>query len=212
MLFLFLLCNWLSPYLVIFLSSVMEELSKLSIFNCPWLWLNKMYLKKHKETIIPKVPITFLTAVFVMFVLQDMRSHRFAYKTEETHLDLVPLLSKLAFPLSHNAVSNFKTSSSHISKLCGIIIFLSYSSCFQMRTNKLNLQPRSDALFWRSVEFFESDDAAWRHCSHIHICQDTNVLLFAHRFKKLTFSRGRNRKVLDNSISIVFHSIVLWFD
>lgn len=66
-----------------------------------------------------------------MFALQDMRSHRFAYKTEESlDLDLVPLLSKLAFPLSHNAVSNFETSTSHISKLCGIhfpLILLVYT-------------------------------------------------------------------------------------
>ncbi|XP_075896695.1 myotubularin-related protein 1a isoform X2 [Nelusetta ayraudi] len=35
-------------------------------------------------------------------VCKDMRSHRFAYKTEESPLDLVPLLTGLAFPLSHS--------------------------------------------------------------------------------------------------------------
>lgn len=128
MLFLFLLCNGPSPNLVTSLSSVMEEISNWSTLTCPWLWLAKMYLKKHKETIIPTGPITFVAEIFVMFALQDMRSHRFAYKTEESHLDLVPLLSKLAFPLSHNAVSNFESSSSHVSKLSHWDYFPSYSS------------------------------------------------------------------------------------
>ena len=36
---------------------------------------------------------------------QDMRSPRFAYKTEESHPDVVELLAKHAFPLSHSLVS-----------------------------------------------------------------------------------------------------------
>lgn len=36
---------------------------------------------------------------------QDMRSHRFAYKTEEIHPDVVELLTNHAFPLSHSLVS-----------------------------------------------------------------------------------------------------------
>lgn len=37
--------------------------------------------------------------------LQDMRSPRFAYKTEESHPDVVEALAKHAFPLSHSLVS-----------------------------------------------------------------------------------------------------------
>lgn len=40
-------------------------------------------------------------------VHQDMRSPRFAYKTEESHPDVVEVLAKHAFPLSHNLVSHF---------------------------------------------------------------------------------------------------------
>lgn len=39
---------------------------------------------------------------------QDMRSPRFAYKTEKSHLDVVEVLAKHAFPLSHSLVSHFK--------------------------------------------------------------------------------------------------------
>ena len=36
---------------------------------------------------------------------QDMRSPRFAYKTENGPLDIVKMLTTHAFPLSHNLVS-----------------------------------------------------------------------------------------------------------
>uniref|UniRef100_A0A8C3AFN1 phosphatidylinositol-3,5-bisphosphate 3-phosphatase n=1 Tax=Cyclopterus lumpus TaxID=8103 RepID=A0A8C3AFN1_CYCLU len=43
-------------------------------------------------------------------VCKDMRSPRFAYKTEEGHPDVVELLAKHAFPLSHSLVSLTKHS------------------------------------------------------------------------------------------------------
>lgn len=42
---------------------------------------------------------------------QDMRSPRFAYKTEESHPDMVEVLAKHTFPLSHNLVSLIQTCS-----------------------------------------------------------------------------------------------------
>lgn len=41
----------------------------------------------------------------MVFLHQDMRSPRFAFKTENGQLDIVKMLTKHAFPLSHNLVS-----------------------------------------------------------------------------------------------------------
>lgn len=82
-----------------------------------------------------------------MFGLQDMRSHRFAYKTEESHLDLVPLLSKLAFPLSHNAVSNFIIS--HFKTLWDY--FFSYSLTMQREDKQCS---RAHDIKYTNVSLF----------------------------------------------------------
>jgi len=46
-----------------------------------------------------------LTCVSPPLMHQDMRSPRFAYKVEEGHPDVVELLAKHTFPLSHSLVS-----------------------------------------------------------------------------------------------------------
>lgn len=46
-----------------------------------------------------------LTFLQMLSLHQDMRSPRFAYKTEENHPDVVEVLAKHAFPLSHSLVS-----------------------------------------------------------------------------------------------------------
>lgn len=45
------------------------------------------------------------SASLTAFMLQDMRSPRFAYKMEESQPDVVEVLTKHAFPLSHSLVS-----------------------------------------------------------------------------------------------------------
>lgn len=47
---------------------------------------------------------TFLTLSLIFSLHQDMRSPRFAYKTEESYPDGLEALAKHAFPLSHDLV------------------------------------------------------------------------------------------------------------
>ncbi|KAF0045624.1 hypothetical protein F2P81_002153 [Scophthalmus maximus] len=52
-------------------------------------------------------------------VCKDMRSPRFAYKTEESHPDVVDALAKHTFPLSHNLVRLILMSdANHVTVLC----------------------------------------------------------------------------------------------
>uniref|UniRef100_A0AAQ5ZY01 Phosphatidylinositol-3,5-bisphosphate 3-phosphatase n=1 Tax=Amphiprion ocellaris TaxID=80972 RepID=A0AAQ5ZY01_AMPOC len=44
---------------------------------------------------------------FLILCLQDMRSPRFAYKTEESQPDIVEVLTKHAFPLSHSLLGGY---------------------------------------------------------------------------------------------------------
>uniref|UniRef100_A0AAQ4QEA9 Myotubularin related protein 1a n=1 Tax=Gasterosteus aculeatus aculeatus TaxID=481459 RepID=A0AAQ4QEA9_GASAC len=57
----------------------------------------KLYFTSQRVCVYATIPV-----VCLCLWHQDMRSPRFAYKTEESHPDVVELLSKHAFPLSHS--------------------------------------------------------------------------------------------------------------